>query len=134
MTAATLLVALATATGNKAEDDSAASCHWYGFECSAHSDCCTDGDTPSCCDGGFCQGGSVCNAIFSTDAQGAADIECVADFDSGCMTADDCCTSSFFCEVGNCIEPYERAQAAECVEDFGLCDVDGDCCNSPCLG
>ena len=36
-------------------------CHWYGMPCATQNDCCVDGNTPSCCMEGFCQGGSVCS-------------------------------------------------------------------------
>merc|ERR1712062_483668 len=29
---------------------------------------------------------------------------------------------------------FSSVLAQECVEDFGMCDVDADCCNSMCFG
>ena len=98
MMMATLFVAFAAA--DKALDDNA-SCHWYGFECSSNDDCCTDGTTPSCCDDGFCQGGSVCNAASNE----VEDKKCQG-FRKWCYNDDDCCDDMI------CLGVCDNADAA----------------------
>ena len=96
-----LLATFVVSAPNFKQADNATSCHWYGFPCASESDCCVDGSTPSCCMDGFCQGGSVCNAVLDTVVVNAPEPVSEAQDENSCLWI------GTPCDTANCCpDPY----------------------------